>query len=163
VAGAIVWRIAERAHALDRVGIGVRDYGGRWNRPGTAVIYAGATVGIAALEKFVHLAGVGPSDLVLVRVELPEKCSIEEPELADLPGDWNSVPIRPASMDFGTAWARKRRSLVLYVPSALVPEERNAVLNPSHPEFAAVRMSIQRDFQYDPRLYVARPASSDLA
>ena len=158
MAGAVVWRIAQRPHALDRAGIGARDNGGRWNRPGTAVIYAGRTVGIAALERFVHLAGVVPRNLILVRIELPENCSVEEPALADLPAGWNAVPIRPTSMDFGTTWAQERRSLVLYVPSALVPEEGNAVLNPNHPEFATVDMSIQRDFQYDPRIYVSRTA-----
>jgi RES domain-containing protein len=156
VARAVVWRIARRPYALDRAGIGARDSGGRWNRPGTAVIYAGRTVSIAALEKFVHLATVSPPDLVLVQIELPEHCSVEAPRLSDLPADWNAVPIRPSSMDLGTRWAQERRSLVLYVPSALVPEEGNAVLNPSHPEFSQVAMSIQRDFHYDPRMYLPR-------
>jgi RES domain-containing protein len=160
VPGAVVWRIARRRFALDRTGGGARESGGRWNRPGTAVVYAGRTVGIAALERLVHVAGVVPPDLVLVRIELPPDCSVEEPALADLPADWHAIPIRPASMDFGTKWARERRSLVLHVPSAIVPEEGNAVLNPQHPEFAAVRMSIRRAFHYDPRISVARAGGS---
>lgn len=158
--GAVVWRIARRRYALDRTGAGARESGGRWNRPGTAVIYAGRAVGIAALERFVHVAGVVPPDLVLVRIELPERYSVEEPASGDLPSDWDAVPIGPGSMDFGTAWAREGRSLVLHIPSAVVPEEGNAVLNPLHPEFAAVRMSILRDFHYDPRLYVPRTGRS---
>ena len=59
-------------------------------------------------------------------------------------------------MAFGTAWAQANRSLVLYVPSVLVPEERNAILNPNHPELAEVRMRIERDFQYDSRMYLSR-------
>jgi RES domain-containing protein len=156
VARGVVWRIARRPHALDRAGVGARDNGGRWNRPGTAVIYTGRTVGIAALEKFVHLATVLPPDLVLVRIALPEHCSVEEPALTELPADWNAVPMRPGSMDFGTRWAQEGRSLALYVPSALVPEEGNAVLNPGHPEFSGVTMSIQRRFQYDPRMAIPR-------
>lgn len=156
MARVVVWRIARRPHALDRAGVGARDNGGRWNRPGTAVIYTGRTVGIAALEKFVHLATVLPLDLVLVRIALPAHCSVEEPRLTDLPADWNAVPIRPGSMDFGTRWAREGRSLALYVPSALVPEEGNAVLNPGHPEFSRVAMSIQRRFQFDPRMSIPR-------
>lgn len=151
-----VWRIARRPHALDRVGAGAREHGGRWNHPGTAIIYTGCTIAIAALESFVHLAGVMPRDLVLVRVELPDGSSAERPRLADLPKDWDLVPPGPGSMDFGTRWARETRSLVLYVPSALVPEERNAVLNPSHIEFAAVKMAVERDFRYDPRLFRPR-------
>ena len=160
MAGAAVWRIARRPHALDRLGIGARQDGGRWNQPGTAVIYTGRTIAIAALEKFVQLAGVVSPDLVLVRVELPSDSSVEEPELDDLPSDWNRVPAGPGSMAFGTTWARENRSLALYVPSALVREEKNAVLNPNHPEFAAVQMRVERDFQYDRRMYpMKRPGS----
>jgi RES domain-containing protein len=63
-------------------------------------------------------------------------------------------------MDFGTAWARAARSLVLHVPSAILPEEGNAVLNPLHPEFAAVRMSVLREFHYDVRLSAPRTGRS---
>ena len=148
-----VWRIARRAYALDRFGIGAREDGGRWNRPGTGVIYAGGTIAIAALEKFVHLAGVIPKDLVLVRVELPDDYSALSPAVGDLPKDWDLLQPGPASMDFGTRWARENRSLVLYVPSVLVPEERNAVINPGHSEFAGVKMTIERDFRFDPRMF----------
>ena len=156
MAAAAVWRIARRRHARDRLGLGARQDGGRWNYPRTSVIYAGRTIAIAALEKYVHLAGVVPPDLVLVRAELPDHASLEEPALADLPTDWDAVPAGPGSMEFGTRWARENRSPVLYVPSALVREEGNAVLNPHHPEFAAVKMVIERDFHYDPRMYLSR-------
>jgi len=153
VAGAPVWRIARHAHALDRRGAGARADGGRWNQAGTPVIYAGTTIAIAALEKYVHAAGSMPADLVLVRIELPTACSTEKPKLADLPRDWDSVPPAASSMTFGTRWAREHRSLVLYVPSALIREEMNAVLNPDHPEFRGVKMTVQRPFRYDARMY----------
>jgi len=156
VAAAAVWRIARRRYARDRLGVGAREDGGRWNYPGTSVIYAGRTIAIAALEKFVHLAGIVPPDLVLVRVELPEHASSEEPALPDLPPDWDAVPAGPGSMEFGTRWARENRSLVLYVPSALLREEGNAVLNPHHPEFTGVKLRIERGFHYDPRMYLPR-------
>lgn len=122
------------------------------------MIYAGGTIAIAALERFVHLAGVVPLDLVLVRVALPAGHSAERPRRAALPKEWDRVPAGPASMAFGTAWARERRSLALVVPSALVPEEDNVVLNPEHPEFASVAMALERDFSYDPRMYRSRRA-----
>ena len=123
---------------------------------GTAVIYTGRTVAIAALEKFVHLAGVIPPDLVLVRVMLPDGASSEAPPVASLPPGWSALRPGPASMQFGTRWARENRSLVLYVPSAIVPEETNGVLNPRHPEFSAVRMKIEREFHYDARMLAKR-------
>jgi len=116
VAAAVVWRIARRPYALDRTGLGARQNGGRWNFPGTAVIYAGRSIGIAALERFVHLAGVVPPDLVLVRIKLPDRHSYEEPPLSALLSDWDAVPPAPNGMQFGTRWALENRSLVLYVP-----------------------------------------------
>ena len=154
-----VWRIARRRYALDRLGKGARDEGGRWNRPGTAVIYAGRTIGIAALERLVHLADVVPPDLVLVRIDLPDDCSTEQTTIATLPPDWDAVPVAPGTMEFGTRWAQENRSLVLDVPSALVHEEANAVLNPNHSEFVGVKMTIERDFQYDGRLFAPRRSS----
>jgi RES domain-containing protein len=159
VAGTVLWRIARRAHALDRLGAGAREEGGRWNVAGTAIIYAGRSVGIAALEKFVHLAGLVPPDLVLVRIEVPAGTSSETPALADLPPGWNSLRPGPASMQFGTRWAQENRSLVLFVPSVIVPEETNAVLNPCHPEFGAIRMKIERAFHFDSRMLARRRVS----
>ena len=158
MADTVLWRLARRAYAVDRLGTGARDAGGRWNIVGTAVIYAGKTVGIVALEKFVHIAGSVPPDLVLVRVVLPESASSETVARADLPPGWNMLPPRPASMQFGTRWAREKRSLALYLPSAILPEETIAVLNPDHPEFRAVRMEIAREFRYDSRMLARRKA-----
>ena len=153
MAEATLWRITRRPYALEKAGAGAREYGGRWNVRGVAVIYTARSIAVAALEKFVHLAGIVPPDLVLVRIDLPDGCSIEAPALADLPKDWDSVPPSPASMEFGTTWARENRSLALYVPSVQVPEEGNAILNPSHREFRAVTMTVVRAFQYDRRLF----------
>ena len=151
-----LWRIARRPYALDRIGAGARDSGGRWNAVGTPVIYTGGTISIAALEKFVHLSGVVPPDLVLVRVAVPDGASAETPRRSDLPADWNAVRHGPLSVQFGTRWAREKRSLALYVPSAIIPEESIGILNPSHPEFAGVRISVERDFRYDLRMFLRR-------
>ena len=158
MAGTVLWRLARRAYALDRLGTGARQAGGRWNLVGTAVIYAGKAVGIVVLEGFVHTAGSVPPDLVLVRIVLPQNASSETAALADLPPGWNMLPPGPASMQFGTRWAQEKRSLALYVPSAIVPEETIAILNPDHPEFRAVRMEIEREFRYDSRMLARRKA-----
>ena len=152
----VLWRIARRSYALDRLGIGARDAGGRWNSRGTAVIYTGRTITTAALEKFVHISGVVPPDLVLVRVDLPDTYSSETPAPDDLPKKWNAIRPVPASMEVGTRWARENRSLVLYVPSAIIPEDVNGILNPNHPEFDRVNFTIRREFHYDPRMFVRR-------
>ncbi|MBM4441102.1 MAG: RES family NAD+ phosphorylase [Candidatus Rokubacteria bacterium] len=157
---ASLWRIARRPFALDRSGAGARESGGRWNAVGTSVLYAGGSLAIAELETFVHTAGTVPADLVVVRVTLPDRASSEAPRLAELPRDWNVIPPAPGSIVFGTRWAAERRSLVLYVPSVIVPEERNAVLNPAHPAFAGVTLEIARPFAYDPRMFLLRRGTS---
>ncbi|PYM93507.1 MAG: hypothetical protein DME04_11775 [Candidatus Rokuibacteriota bacterium] len=157
----LLWRIARRPYALDRVGAGARDSGGRWNAVGAPVMYTGRTIGIAALEKFVHLSGVVPPDLVLVRVAVPDRASSETPKLTDLPADWNAPRHGPLSMQFGTRWAHQNRSLVLYVPSAIIPEESIGVINPNHPEFAGVRIGVEREFRYDLRMFARRVLRAD--
>ena len=120
------------------------------------MIHAGASIAIAELETFVHTAGTVPADLVVVRVVLPDGHSVETPQPGDLPRDWNAIPPGPGSIEFGTRWATEARSLVLYVPSVIVPEERNAVVNPSHAEFSGVTLQIERPFAYDPRMFRLR-------
>ncbi len=153
-----VWRIARKPYALDRDGAGAKEAGGRWNRPGTGVVYAGASVSVVALEKFVHLVGVVPADLVLVRLDLPENFS--EEVLDQPPRGWNLTPPEAVSMDLGTIWAQEKRSLALKVPSVLVPEEYNILLNPEHTEFSEVLMTIVRPFAYDLRMYGERISPS---
>jgi hypothetical protein len=102
----------------------------------------------------VHLAGIVPPDLVLVRIELPEAHSFERPMLSDLPKDWRRVPPGAGGVEFGTVWARENRSLVLYVPSALLPEEERRAQSCS-PEFTGVKMTIRRAFSYDPRMFMS--------
>jgi RES domain-containing protein len=62
-------------------------------------------------------------------------------------------------MSFGTKWAQENRSVVLHVPSVVIPEALNGVLNPNHPKFSGVKMTIEREFHYDPRILVARSSA----
>lgn len=147
------WRIAKKQFALDRMGAGARASGGRWNPPGVAVIYAGLTPEIAAMEKLVHTGDILPTDLVLVKFELPEEPGLYHryvPE--DLPQGWDDLPSSTAAADLGSAFVNDGIYLGMIVPSAVLPEAGNLVLNPNHPAFAAVTMTIVRPFEFDSRL-----------
>jgi RES domain-containing protein len=137
--------------ALD--GEGARPYGGRWNSPGVAVVYAAASRALAALE---YLANVDvadvPDDLVLLTIEVPDDALGERVDPASLPAGWARVPPAAASRGLGDAWAAARRSLVLQVPAVLVPEEDNVLLNPAHAGMADVRVASRRPFAFDERL-----------
>lgn len=136
--------------ALD--GEGARLYGGRWNSEGGAVVYASATLSLAALEYLVHvdIAEV-PADLVALGIEVPEDAAAAVLGVADLPPDWKR-PDAAGSAAVGDAWVAEGASLTLAVPSAIVPEENNVLINPRHGRAADVRIASERPFAYDPRL-----------
>lgn len=146
------WRIAKARHALDRSGAGGLADGGRWHARGLPVIYAGLSVEICALEKLAHTGTILPADLLLVSLTLPDDDMLYETADGEgLPG-WAATPPGAASIDFGAAFLRSGRALGLIVPSAIVPEARNLVVNPLHPRFADVRFAVERPFGFDRRL-----------
>ena len=146
------WRIARARYALDRSGAGGLADGGRWHARGTPVIYAGLSVEICAMEKLVHTGVILPADLQLVSLTLPDEAALYESLAAgELPG-WEATPPGPASSGFGTDFLRSGRALGLIVPSVIVPEARNLVVNPLHPRFAEVLLAVERPFVFDRRL-----------
>lgn len=147
------WRIAKKQFALDRSGIGARTYGGRWNAPGVAAIYAGMTPEISAMEKLVHAGDILPADLVLVRLDLPEDASLYyRCSVADLPSGWDDLPGSTAAVEFGNAFIDTCSQLGMIVPSVVMPEASNIILNPNHTTFVNVGMAIIRSFEFDSRL-----------
>lgn len=149
------WRIAKQAYALDRQGTGARLAGGRWNSPGVAAIYAGLTPEIAAMEKLVHTSDILPQDLVLATIDLPDDDRLyRRYAVIDLPAGWDALPSSTAAIALGDEFLLAAAHLGLIVPSAVMPEAFNVVLNPDHPAFAAVRISIVRPFEFDSRLRI---------
>ncbi|HUP00021.1 MAG TPA: RES family NAD+ phosphorylase [Gemmatimonadota bacterium] len=151
-----VWRITRRPYrALD--GEGARLGGGRWNSEGVPVVYASASLSLAALEYLAHLEiEDAPRDLVTMEIDVPDDIRIEEMGASDLPKGWRTTHDHPACLALGDQWAREGRALALKVPSALIPEESSVLLNPVHPEMRRVRVVSTRPFAFDPRLLPRR-------
>ncbi|MEY2875141.1 MAG: hypothetical protein RLZZ373_2512 [Pseudomonadota bacterium] len=149
-----VWRICRQpfvATALD--GIGGLYAGGRWHRRGRPVVYAASSAALAALEVLVHVDPLdAPEDLRLLTIELPDGLGIERVEPADLSPHWAAVPAPDELAALGIDWLASRRSLALSVPSAVIPIERNLLLNPLHPAITQVRIVGDEAFTFDPRL-----------
>ena len=147
------WRLvrAELGHqAFD--GEGARRYGGRWNPPGWSAVYTASSRALAALEVLVHL----PKPLravafALHRIEFDES-DVETLALAALPSDWTQFPPPTGTQKAGRAWLGRGERPVLAVPSVLLPEEINYILNPRHPAFPKLRAERERLFFFDPRL-----------
>lgn len=134
-------------------GEGARKFGGRWNSVGTAMIYLAGSRALAALETLVHLTtpATRAKPFSMIEVTLPAN-SIETLSVAALPKDWELSPPAQATMTLGDEWLQSQRSLVLRVPSTLVPGEPNYLLNPQHPAMAEVTASKPVAFSFDPRL-----------
>ncbi|MES2831701.1 MAG: RES family NAD+ phosphorylase [Pseudomonadota bacterium] len=149
-----LWRITSKKWALDTSCEGARLYGGRWNPIGYPVMYAGSTIELCALEKFVHLAGVPAPPLVLVAIDVPDDESlITRVLLPDMPPGWSDLPMSTSAHEFGRAWLDAAAQLILMVPSTIVPEAFNAVINPAHPAYKKIRLQILREFSFDARMW----------
>jgi len=149
-----VWRICRQpfvATAMD--GIGGLYAGGRWHRRGRPIVYAASSAALAALEVLVHVDPLdAPEDLRLLTLELPDDLLIEHVDVGALPARWAAVPAPDELAALGTEWLTSRRGVALSVPSAVIPIERNLLLNPLHPEVTRVRIVGDEAFTFDPRL-----------
>lgn len=150
------WRIATDTptyETTDLSGAGAKATGGRWNAPGISVVYASTTRALACLETIVHLnAGGLPLNRYLVALAIPDEVwdRAHGPGVADI--GWDAEPSGLVSIDYGTDWVRSGRSAVLLVPSVIVPEELNVLLNSAHADCGLVRATKVRRWLYDPRL-----------
>ncbi|EGV18601.1 RES family NAD+ phosphorylase [Thiocapsa marina] len=138
-------------NALD--GSGAKVYGGRWNRKGHATVYTSDSIALAVLELLVHLHR---SEVLnryrLVTLDLPDEeiLVLDDP---GLPEDWRDDPAPVSTAAIGTAWLAGGQSLALSVPSVLIPQQRNLLLNPAHAASGGVfATATLQQFDLDPRL-----------
>jgi RES domain-containing protein len=146
------------AHSKAFSGQSAKDWGGRWNSRGVAVVYTAAHRSLSILEVLVHVeggAGTGRGAISVPFYSYPisfESALLEESPISSPPAGWNSEPPTAASQSLGDAWVLAARSPVLAVPSVIVPEECNYVLNPNHPHFPKVQIGSSVACSLDPRL-----------
>jgi RES domain-containing protein len=133
-------------------GIGGTLAEGRWHARGTRIVYFGASAAIVVLERLAHTdADLLPTDLLLGYFEYPDSMSVTQVNsLPALPRNW--VESENATRQIGTSWLQERTACLLFVPSAILPEESNIVFNPQHADSHAVRLVRERPFSFDPRL-----------
>lgn len=147
------WRIVKSRYASNAFdGEGARRSGGRWNSPGTAVVYASSTASLAILEMLVHLgsAAVLPG-YVLIECRFDPDLVLPLPR-ASLPASWQEHPAPAEVRAIGDRWVRQGRSVLLEVPSVVVPHEQNFLIHPGHPRFSSVKILPPMPFRLDGRL-----------
>lgn len=126
---------------------------GRWNTPGSPMIYAAEHYSTALLEKLVHGSGRLPPNQHFVRITVPRGISYEVFLQHSLPG-WDAMPAS-VSKKFGEEWCRERRSAVFLVPSVVARVDLNVLINPAHPEFSRIETSLHEPVYWDRRLFGA--------
>lgn len=147
----VLWRISNYA-SLD--GTGGLLASGRWHTRGHPVVYCAENAATTLLEILVHLeidAEDRPANFRVLRIECPDSTSIVAIDPAELPKDWREKLLLTQSV--GDRWLASRGSALLRVPSALVPETRNVLVNPAHAEASTLKISFIYERAYDARFF----------
>ena len=145
-----LWRLYRRAHGQGLDGAGGRYAAGRWHHQGTPVVYFGGGAAIVVLEKLAHLnPDTLPADLMLGLFEADISVEDVWPEGSAQSCDLEDIDQTRAA---GQEWIESGRSCVLRVPSIVVPEEQNLVVNTLHAEAQRITLTAERPFTFDGRL-----------
>ena len=147
------WRLVRGryvAHAFD--GEGARLYGGRWNFPGRPVVYTAGSLALAALEMLVHLKSRKELNNYWKVLLTFDESLVRTVAVADLPPNWHQGRAPQETQAVGDRWLDERVTPILCVPSVVIPEEWNYVLNPLHPQFVEIQQGTPEPFTFDPWL-----------
>jgi len=149
------WRIVKAKHkAAAFSGQGTQFASGRWHHQMVPTVYCSGSLALAALETFVHLQDDGKHIHYLVyEIKIPPRLLLQVETIATLPKLWRKQPPGATTKKIGSDWIASAASAVLGVPSAIVPQERNYLLNPFHPEFIKITIGAPGPFRFDPRLW----------
>ena len=131
---------------------GARRNGGRWNSQGVAVLYCATSESLAMLELRVHSPHPYPRTRWRFAIEVPDD-GLTSVTIEELPRGWDKLPPGPASKRVGDAWVNSASSLGLLVPSVVASDEKNLILNPSHPRFRELRVLSKQRVILDKRLF----------
>ena len=138
---------------LASLGYGSTLGNGRWHTQGPLqVVYCGSSRAMCQLEKRVHANGANLKDQALMQLLLPAGATVQDVRALGLPADWRGNDA--VTQQMGDAWIASGASLGMWVPSFVEPGENNLLLNPAHPSYPAITLTIERHpFVFDPRMF----------
>jgi len=154
----LAWRLSTPEYATRLDGKGNAERGARWNSPGRGVVYTSFNLSLAVLES---LAQLPPSlrsrlpQLTAVRIEIPDDLPRGELARSEFPDGFAGDAGARRCRELGDAWLATGRLLALAVPSVIVPQEQNLLINPAHAQIDQVRIVTMEAFRFDDRLSVA--------
>ena len=149
-----LFRITQQKYAEDLSGNGARLFGGRWNSEGLFAVYTSSSRSLALLETLAHTPAKMMQEriYILVILSVPEAVKLEEIDREKLTAGWDAPDTRPLTKKLGDQFLRSKSGLLLSVPSVLMPEENNYILNPLHPQIKKVKLVYKRRIHFDSRL-----------
>jgi RES domain-containing protein len=149
----LVYRISREKFAEDLSGTGARLNGGRWNSVGISMLYTSSFRSLCVLEILVHTThNFVPTDLRLVTIKLPDDSTSGEIKYTVIKDEIDKRGVNAQFYAIGDKWIKTSNSLILKVPSVIVPEEFNYLINPFHKDLHKVKIENVKPFDIDKRL-----------
>lgn len=147
-----VWRLsAQKYEKTAFSGIGAARNPGRWNMREGHVVYCSENLGVAMIERLVYILDEPKTPYVYFEVNLPDEL-VSFLDEADLPSNWNEYPHPETTQHIGHSWLTNKVSAALRVPSVVVPEAFNYLLNPDHEDFTKITWAKPKLLTHDKRL-----------
>lgn len=145
----LVFKITHKKYAET---LSVSGLSGRWNSNGKLVLYTAENISLALLENMIYRVGTGfNADYKIMVIEVPDK-SFEAISKEKLPKNWRNIESYPALQKMGDSWYDSQESLCLKVPSSVLPENFNFIINTIHPDFKKVKLIDVLPYVPDERL-----------
>jgi len=150
-----LYRISKLKYTDHLSGEGSFRVGGRWNSPGTRVVYTSTSRALAMVEMFVHIThNMIPNDLVMLTIELDDSIDIPQVGPQTLPVGWNDIHDKGTVRTLGDKFIGEQQYLAISVPSAVVMGDFNVLINPKHKDFDKVKVKSFDPFFMDERMFV---------
>ena len=149
-----VFRLSRKKYANDLSGKGAAKFGNRWNSKGIEMLYTAESRALAMAEVLVHLSlAILPDDYMMIEIEIPDTLEIEILKSQYLDSNWNSNPPQLSTQLLGDNFIYSKKYCVLKVPSAVVKEDFNYLLNPNHIDINKIKIIEITNFPFDKRIF----------
>ncbi|GEQ85741.1 hypothetical protein ULMS_12490 [Patiriisocius marinistellae] len=148
-----IYRIVKEAYKDDLSGEGARLFGGRWNNRGDAMLYFSEHLSLCVLEILVHLDyQFIDNDFYYIEASIPKENLMSAQEQAVLLPQWNALVSQTHTENWGSLWLKNRTSLAMAVPSVVLPQENNILVNPKHPLISKLEITKVERLKIDERI-----------
>lgn len=149
-----LYRLYRRKYGDPLSGYGASLQGGRWNSPGTELLYTASNRSLAMAEVLVHLSlATLPKDYEMAVLYLPDDLPISRIAPSSLPPHWSGFPPPETLQQLGDRLVREQQFVALQMPSAVTPGDFNLLLNPQHPHFGRIKLLESSPFGFQTRLF----------